>query len=259
MLKFLNNKRFRSTTWIFLFWTLIFQITEGSEKRRIYTDKLEFVRDFILENYPVRKDHYIKVETTTRLDQNFWEFLVDISDLDYLSPPEQRSVVTDKDGKTELRKVEPEYGFYFIITSSYKLLQFRASSPKIEERLQKAREGLLKEGEINFENLYALLINLGAIYPVEYGEMFKFQDCIAIRYKNGEAERIRIHLMNQKNLWDFLEEGEPIIKSVDFMVLRFDNQIDLFWSLIVKINRVKYTINIEPFYGSLRKIERREE
>lgn len=242
MLAFLNNKKiYCLMVFLFLFGILC-QLVEGKVKKRVYTDKLELIRDFILENYPINPEHYIEVHTSTGVYQNFWFFGVSVGDLYAFEP------------SSKAEKVDTEYNFIFQITAEYELTFFHMTKGKIEEKLQKAKEELKKEKEINFENVRELLIKMGAKYPLEPGEIIRSQDDLIVRYPpEGGSKSLKKYLLKRESLWKFLGERKPEIERMSFFIKTIEPR--LLWSVHVKIGGFKYVLEIEPFWGYIIEID----
>jgi len=239
-----NKKIYYVILILFFIFSRFLCLGEGKIKKRIYNDKLELIREFILENYPVNPEHYIQVETLTGLYQNFWDFGVTVGDLYAFEPP------------SEEEKVEPEYIFVFQITAEYELILFDMSKGKVLERLQKAVEELSKEKEINFESARDILIKMGAMYPLEKGEVVEKHDFSIVRYLPEEgSEGLKKYLLKNEHLWGFLGEGEPHIERMWFNI-RMEDEPMLEWHVLVKIGKSKYWLRIEPFWGYIIGIER---
>lgn len=89
------DKRFVLWMSVILFLGIAFHMVEGKGRKKAPTDKLDLMRDFILENYPTNPEHYIYASSYTGLYHNFWDFYVTVGELGVYEPPDLR----DKNGK----------------------------------------------------------------------------------------------------------------------------------------------------------------
>lgn len=243
------NKKTKLVLGLLLFTSILLQLAEGKPKKKVYTDKLNLIRDFIEVNYPIKPDYYIKVETSTGWYQNFWQFYVTIGEVGAVDT-----------SAAEWLKTEPEYVFEFHVSASYKLLEVRIYEfKKIKEEIKKVRAKLSKKAGIDVEEVRELLIEMGAKYPFGQGEIIKFPDG-SLRIEDCGTEELKKNILKRKELWDFLGGGDVNIKSLAFAISadRKEDSIELsnlWWSLKVKVSKIQYRIHIEPFHGYIINIE----
>lgn len=251
------DKRFVLWMSVLLFLGIAFHMVEGKGRKKGPTDKLDLIRDFLLENYPTNPEHYINVQSCTGLHQNFWDFFVTVGELGVYEP----SDLLDKNGKViGQKKIEPEYSFTFWISASYELLAVRAHSFRIEEKLRQAKMEFAEEDEATYENVRSLLIKMGAKFPVEPGEIIESKSgALMVRYPpNGEPEAIKKDILRRKSLWKFIEKGELKIEKVVFFINTAIDTNHLLWSMTVIIGKSKYFLTVDPFDGYILGIERWE-
>lgn len=229
-------------------------------EKKVYSDKLELIRDFILENYPVNPEHYIKIETYTGLYQNFWDFYVIVGDLEVFEPS---PIIDEHSKKVGKKKVEPEYEFGFDISASYEIWSFEAFGPKIEEKLNILKEIISKEEKITentLEKVKTLLLNEKAKFPMEPGTIREIQPyMIEITYKENEFRRFNLyhHLKKLVSFWSFFGDDELIIKDVNFCIGKIKEYVHISWKVKAQIGTDSYLIHLEPFHGYI--IEMRRE
>lgn len=261
MLKFLNNDKL---TIIFLSFSLIAFLlltSEASSREKSYIDKLELIRDFIVANYPVNPEHFIKIETVANIKwEAFWQFSVDVGDLNCFWTPEKREPIIDEQrNMTRLKEVKPELSFLFNIEESCGLLDVFAKGPKIEEKLIIIKEILKKEKEFTLEKIETLLNNMNALYPIDLKKAKEIKETsysIVAYFNEDITEKIKTDLLNKKSLWNFISEKKPIIKEVTFSLVNSKEPFSIGWDAIVIIDTAVYIIHMEPFNGYIINIQR---
>ena len=249
------DKRFVLLMSVILFLGIAFHMVEGKGRKRAPTDKLDLIRDFILENYPTNSEHYIYAASYTGLHQNFWDFHVTVGEKGVYEPPD----LLDKNGKVIGQKtIEPEYSFSFNISASCELSAVSGYSLRIDEKLRQAMMELAEEDETNFENVRSLLIKMGAKFPVEPGEIIESKSgALMVRYPpNGEPEALKNDILKRKSLWIFFKKGELKIEKVVFFIDTTIDHNQLKWAMTVIIGKSKYFLTVDPFYGYILRIER---